>query len=103
MVSVSGYILGEYIVMIIATYALIVIASILQYMVDVIEDRTLLRTSIIGGVSIIAVFLYYLTAVRFGMIMLLNGIAIGIIVKNAIIVIKHYLKENEDGQERNYQ
>lgn len=76
MVSVAGYTVAEYVMMIVASYVLLLFALISRYMVDVVEGRSLARTTIIFAIILITIVVLYNTKVRFGTVMLFNGIAV---------------------------
>jgi len=73
MVSVSGYVIGEYVFYIAGTYVLIAMLILTRCIVDVLENRAIWKTLIVAAVLTALVYIMYSLGVRIGIVMLVNG------------------------------
>jgi hypothetical protein len=74
MVSVVGYDIGAYIAMIILSYILLACVSLAMAVYLAMCDRRWWGAIIFGGALATALFLIYLSPVRIGTIMFMNGV-----------------------------
>lgn len=73
MVSVSGYVIGEYVFYIAGTYVLIAMLILTRCIVDVLVNRAIWKTLIVAVVLSVVVYIVYGLGVRIGVVMIING------------------------------
>lgn len=97
-VSVAGYLLTEYVLMVGVTFALLVIAGLARCVRQVIEGRSLVVVAIVVPVCMVVVAGIYALDVRIGVVMFVNGIVATVLVMDCVRIVS-WLREGKDGLE----
>lgn len=102
MVSVAGYVVAEYVMLILGSYVLLAITIISQAIVATIREDSVVL-SVIKGIGVfVALYVLYLFDFRIGTVMLINGMILMKFLMNVIEIVKYFLGDGDD-QETEYE
>ena len=97
-VSVSGYLIGEYVFMIVASYVLAGLVGLMYTAIAVMEDKRLfLSPLVVLTFTGVIIYVLYLFQVRIGVVMFINGLLMMLFVVGGMRMVKLFKEEQYFG------
>lgn len=97
MVSVAGYALAEYLLVIVLSYGLILVVWLSEYIRDYMLDRSWWRSVVIYTVLLLAGILVYSFDIRFGVVWMFNGMLLMRLGTNIANIVVGMMNDGDEG------